>query len=172
MPREWKSGDVKPCCGGAHPDLGVISPAVFIPLAEQNGLMVAIGEWVLLTACADNKSWQDRGFKPLPVSVKFIRGSVVQRAAKYGHQLFTANRDGTPISGTGNHGKHRHGGFIEVIEILQQLKDYGVHTSIDDFGHRVFFIESVKDLPVDGIKIDGSFIWGIGRIPRTNQLSQ
>ncbi len=52
-----------------HPDLGLIQPDNFIPLAEETGLIISIGEWVLQTACAQNKSWQDAGFSPLRVAV-------------------------------------------------------------------------------------------------------
>lgn len=146
----------------AHPDLGVISPAVFIPLAEQNGLMAAIGEWVLMMACSQNKSWQEYGFQPLPVSVNLsgdqLRSelptmviSCLQQTGLEARYLELEITETIAMEDSS-----------EVIEILQQLKDYGVRISIDDFGTEFSSLSRLKDLPVDCIKIDGSFIWGIG----------
>lgn len=145
-----------------HPELGVILPAVFIPLAEQNGLMAAIGQWVLLTACAQNKSWQDQGFIPLPVSVNLsgdqlcseLPNTVISCLQQTGLEARYLELEITETIAME--------GSSEVIEILQQLKDYGVRISIDDFGTEFSSLSRLKDLPVDGIKIDGSFIWGIG----------
>lgn len=153
-----------------HPELGVVLPAVFIPFAEQNGLMAEIGEWVLLTACAQNKSWQDRGFKPLPVSVNLsgeqfcsdLPNRVISCLQQTGLEPQFLELEITETIAMED--------SSEVIQILHQLKDLGVSISIDDFGTEFSSLSRLKDLPVDYIKIDGSFIWGIGKNPKEESI--
>jgi len=155
----------------AHPEMGIISPALFIPFAEQNGLITAIGAWVIETACAQNKAWQERGCKPLPVAVNLsleqFRGGKLETIvknclAKTGLEpryleleiTETIAMDDSP----------------EVIKTLHQLKALGVGISIDDFGTEFSSLGRLKDLPVDGIKIDRPFIGGIGVNPKDESI--
>ncbi len=153
-----------------HPDLGTISPEVFIPFAEQKGLMAAIGEWVLLTACAQNKAWQEQGFKPLPVSVNL---SVDQ----FRSDLITIVKN--CLEQTGLESEYLELEITEtiameesqdVIQTLCQLKALGVCISIDDFGTEFSSLSRIKDLPVDSIKIDRPFISGIGVHPKDESI--
>lgn len=154
-----------------HPELGTISPAVFIPFAEQNGLMTVIGEWVIMTACAQNKTWQQQGHKPMSVAVNL---SV--------EQFTNGNLTAVIINSLNQTGLDARYLALEitetiamedsqnVIETLHQLKALGVGIGIDDFGTEFSSLGRLKDLPVDSIKIDGSFIRGIGVNPKDESI--
>jgi diguanylate cyclase (GGDEF)-like protein len=150
-----------------HPERGIISPEVFIPLAEQSGLISTIGEWVLKTACAQNKAWQDQGYKPVRMgvnlSVEQFRSSNLERII---HNCLAATRlepqylDLEITEGIAMKTSQY------VVRQLYALKNLGVSISIDDFGTAFSSMSRLKDLPVDRIKIDRQFIWGIGANPR------
>ena len=145
-----------------HPELGMISPAVFIPLAEQTGLIDPIGEWVLRTACRQNKSWQDQGLADLRMAVNL---SVVQlRNPTLMGQIEKALEDTQLDPG------HLELEITEsataretnsVIDILYQMKKMGIYISIDDFGTEYSSLSRLKSLPIDRLKIDIQFVRGI-----------
>ena len=150
-----------------HPERGIISPEVFIPLAEQSGLISTIGEWVLKTACAQSKAWQKQGYKPVRMgvnlSVEQFRSSNLERIIH------------TCLEDTGLEPQYLELEITEgiamktsqyVIRQLYGLKKLGVAISIDDFGTAFSSMSRLKDLPVERIKIDRQFIWGIGANPR------
>ena len=154
-----------------HPERGLISPEVFIPLAEQSGLISSIGEWVLKTACAQNKAWQERGYKPVRMavnlSVEQFRSTNLERIIK------------NCLEVTGLEPRYLELEITEgiamktsqyVIRQLHALKSLGVAISIDDFGTAFSSMSRLKDLPVDRIKIDRQFIWGIGENPRDESV--
>lgn len=153
-----------------HPELGMILPGVFIPIAEQKGLMSEIGQWVFKTACAQNKAWQAQGFRPLPVAVNLS-------AAQFDNDL-TAIVEKC-LTETGLAGQYLELEITETIAMaescgviltLHQLKALGLGISIDDFGTEFSSLSRLNDLPVDRIKIDGSFIWGIGVNPKDESI--
>lgn len=150
-----------------HPERGIISPELFIPLAEQSGLISIIGEWVLQTACTQNKAWQDQGYKPVRMgvnlSVEQFRSSNLERMI---HRC---------LEDTGLEPQYLDLEITEGIAMktsqyvgcqLYALKKLGVAISIDDFGTAFSSMSRLKDLPVDRLKIDRQFIWGIGENPR------
>jgi diguanylate cyclase (GGDEF)-like protein len=142
-----------------HPRRGLISPMEFIPLAEETGLIVAIGEWVLATACARTKAWQDQGLSKLDVAVNL-----------------SARQFGDPMLLPRLTGIIRHSGLdpssleLEITEslvmshgesavaVLQKLKSIGVRIAIDDFGTGYSSLAYLKRFPIDTIKVDRSFI--------------
>ena len=141
-----------------HPDLGRIPPDDFIPLAEETGLIVPIGEWVLRRACEQNKTWQDKGYPPLRLSVNI---SV--------RQLEEPNIVATIERILRETGLDPNWLEIEVTEsvfvdlkhastLLEEIKALGVHLSIDDFGTGYSSFNYIKHLPVNTLKIDKSFI--------------
>lgn len=150
-----------------HPGRGFISPEVFIPLAEQSGLISSIGEWVLKTACVQNKAWQDQGYKPVRMgvnlSVEQFRSSNLERIV------------GNCLEATGLEPCYLELEITEGIAMkssqyvsrqLSALKKMGVAISIDDFGTAFSSMSRLKNLPVDRIKIDRQFIRGIGENSR------
>jgi diguanylate cyclase (GGDEF)-like protein/PAS domain S-box-containing protein len=143
----------------SHPHLGMVAPARFIGLAEETGLIVPIGAWVIHTACAQNKAWQDAGLPPLRVSVNL---SARQFAQKNLMQSIAA-----VLQETGLEARYLEIELTEslvmsdvehAINMLQQLKALGVKISIDDFGTGYSSLAYLKRFPIDVLKIDQSFV--------------
>jgi len=142
-----------------HPQLGLVSPLRFIGLAEETGLIVPIGAWVIGAACRQNKAWQDAGLPPLRVSVNL--------SARQFYQRELAQSIATVLEETGL-APHFFGIELteslmmadveQAIEILQRLRAIGVQTSIDDFGTGYSSLSYLKRFPVDVLKIDQSFV--------------
>ncbi|PZT53404.1 EAL domain-containing protein [Paenibacillus silvae] len=141
-----------------HPERGSVSPAEFIPLAEESGLIVPLGEWVLREACAQNKRWQDAGYRKLCVSV-----NLSMRQFRHSHLLDSIN---SILKETGLEPAWLELEITEsmtfdkdrAFEQLQKIKEIGVHISIDDFGTGYSSLHYLKDLPIDRLKIDRSFV--------------
>ncbi|MEO7659521.1 MAG: EAL domain-containing protein [Pyrinomonadaceae bacterium] len=141
-----------------HPKLGLVSPADFIPVAEETGLIVPIGEWVVKTACSQNKRWHDSGF-PLNVAVNLSTCQFQQRdladtikdiVRDSGLDPQFLNLEVTESSIMNN--------AETAVAILRELKDTGIKISIDDFGTGYSSLGVLKNLPIDVLKIDKSFV--------------
>jgi len=145
-----------------HPELGPISPVTFIPIAERTGLIKPIGEWVLHTACSQGKLWQDLGLPPIRIAVnlstdQFHNSDLVKTVERI-------------LKETGLEAKYLELEITEsaavneslnIVEILHRLKDLGVTIAIDDFGINHSSLNRLKSLPVDRLKIDRQFVYGI-----------
>ena len=145
-----------------HPELGLLSPARFITVAEDSGLIVPIGEWVLRTACRQMRSWLDDGLDPAPVSVNLS-------AHQFGHQDIVARVDAVLTENDLDAGRleleltetalmrdmHR------ALEVLERLRNRGVGLSIDDFGSGYSSLGYLHMFPVQVLKIDQTFVHGI-----------
>ena len=142
-----------------HPDLGLVSPAEFIPMAEESGLIVPIGEWVLDSACAQLRAWQEDGLTPVPVAVNL--------SAKQFHQQ---NIAAIVMRALQDHGVDPRLLELEITEstamrnaeatgtTLRKLKALGVRIAIDDFGTGYSSLSYLKRFPIDSLKIDRSFV--------------
>jgi len=142
-----------------HPQLGLISPSEFIPLAEDTGLIVPIGEWVLRNACLQAQRWQQAGFPPIQMAVN-ISGRQFQD-----RQLSTAIikiLDETNLAPELLELELTESSIMQnaelAAEVLQTLKNMGTKISIDDFGTGYSSLASLKRLPIDALKIDQSFV--------------
>jgi diguanylate cyclase (GGDEF)-like protein len=142
-----------------HPEWGLMSPDRFIPLAEETGLIVQIGEWVLRTACAQNRTWQDAGLPPVTVSVNL--------SARQFRQEGLVNMVSTILSDTGLRADYLEMELTEsivmhnaeaAIAILKGLKELGVQLSVDDFGTGYSSLSYLKNLPIGILKIDRAFV--------------
>jgi diguanylate cyclase (GGDEF)-like protein/PAS domain S-box-containing protein len=149
-----------------HPELGMISPGFFIPLAEETGIIVSLGEWVLRTACADARRWQQRYDLPLRLSVNLSGLQLMQ--PNLAAMVASALRDSELDAGSLE---------LEVTESisvktipnlfenLQALRDLGCHLAIDDFGTGQASLDYLRKLPAGRIKVDQSFVRNIGVDP-------
>jgi len=140
-----------------HPEWGLIPPGTFIPIAEETGLIIPIGEWALNVACKQNKIWQERGFKTVvSVNLSAIQfnqpnlidtiEAVLQKTGLEPHFLEVEITESMTAD------------IESTILMLQHLKKIGVRISIDDFGTGFSSLSYLKYFPVDTLKIDQSFV--------------
>jgi EAL domain-containing protein (putative c-di-GMP-specific phosphodiesterase class I) len=148
------------------PDRGLVGPNDFIPFAEESGLIVAIGQWVLDSACDQAKRWRDSGLKDLRVTVNISPRQFDQQdfaddvAAALGRRGLPADALGLEVTeGTVMKDIARSGA------ILQRLKDMGVAIYVDDFGTGYSALGYLKLFPIDVLKIDRSFVADITSEP-------
>lgn len=156
-----------------HPELGLISPGFFIPLAEETGLIVSIGEWVLRTACTDVKSLQDRFGIPLRLSVNLsplqLRQptllTVVENALE--DSRFDAENLELEITESIDVKSIDH-----LRDLLSAFRELGASIAIDDFGTGQASLDYLKRFPADRIKIDQTFVRNIGLDPDDEAIVQ
>lgn len=156
-----------------HPELGLLEPERFIPVAEESDLIIALDDWVLSRACAQAKRWLDKGLSPVCVSVnlsakRFERADVVEAVrnnlAKTGldpRYLELELTEGTVM---------RH--IEQSIERMQELVALGVRIAVDDFGTGYSSLSYLKRLPISKLKIDQSFVRDIGTDPDDRAIVQ
>jgi EAL domain-containing protein (putative c-di-GMP-specific phosphodiesterase class I) len=142
-----------------HPQLGMVSPAEFIPIAEETSVIEEIGKWVLQQSCQDYKWLHSSGFSTLKIAVNLSARQFIDSSLKTTVANIFANANVPPSS------------FMfeitettimkepnEVICILQSLKDQGITIAIDDFGVNYSSLNYLNRFPIDAVKIDRSFI--------------
>ena len=149
-----------------HPELGLIQPDEFIPLAEETGLIIPLGEWVLTTACYQIKAWYDLGLKPGRMAVNLsgkqllmdniadVIKDVLERTGCRPEWLELEVSEGFYMRDP-----------VHSIAILNQIKKLGIDLVIDDFGTGFSSLSQLKQLPVSKLKIDRSFIRNIPNDP-------
>jgi diguanylate cyclase (GGDEF)-like protein len=145
-----------------HPEWGLVAPDRFIPIAEETGLIMPIGEWVLRTACRQNRAWHDAGLPCGAMSVNL--------SARQFRQETLVRTVGRILSETGLAAQYLEMELTEsvvmhnaeaAIMILRGLKSLGVRLSVDDFGAGYSSLNYLRRLPIDTLKIDQSFVHDI-----------
>ncbi|MBD2293229.1 EAL domain-containing protein [Anabaena sphaerica FACHB-251] len=142
-----------------HPEMGIVAPNIFIPLAEGSGLIIPIGEWVLREACTQNKAWQQAGFPPMTIAVNL--------SPKQFRQPKLVETVSAILEATGLESQYLE---LEITEttaienldftttVLRKLEQMGLLLSIDDFGTGYSSLSRLQVLPFHNLKIDRSFI--------------
>lgn len=142
-----------------HPEKGIVSPDIFIPIAEDTGLIKMIGKWVLSQACEQNKRWQAAGLSAIPIAINV--STVELKQTSYLQQVSKA------LMQSGLEAQFLELEVTETVAIdgdeegvreLHALRELGVKLSIDDFGTGYSSLSYLKRLPVDNVKIDKSFV--------------
>lgn len=156
-----------------HPSLGMVSPALFIPLAEETGLICPIGEWVLRTACNQYQAWQQAGLPKIQIAVNLSAFQLQQYDIVARIAIILEETQMTPEDLE-----------LEITEttvmqdlermtiVLKQLKQIGIKIAIDDFGTGYSSLNLLKHLPVDTLKIDKSFVQDLSDDPNDAKLCQ
>ncbi|MBN8443780.1 MAG: EAL domain-containing protein [Dechloromonas sp.] len=155
-----------------HPNLGVVSPADFIPIAEETGLIVPIGEWVLRTACTQHRIWRESGRVPIRmmvnISARQFRDEgfvdmvrcVLHETAMAPHLLTLELTESILMDDT-----------QQAISLLEELRMLGLRVALDDFGTGYSSLGYLKRFPIDELKIDRLFVRDIDRNPRDAALA-
>ncbi len=147
-----------------HPELGMVPPGRFVSIAEETGLIVPIGAWVMRTACAQNKAWQDAGFDKLRVAVNLS-------ARQFSAPDLIEGLEAVLLD-TGLEPKYLEIELTEslfmsditpAVDLLHRMKALGVNLSIDDFGTGYSSLSYLSRFPIDVLKIDRSFVADITR---------
>jgi EAL domain-containing protein (putative c-di-GMP-specific phosphodiesterase class I) len=157
-----------------HPERGLVSPLQFIPLAEETGLIVPIGLWVLQTACAQLKEWQN------DASTRYLTLAVNVSAKQFRQADFVAQAQRVLLE-SGAQPSHLKLELTEsivfenvedTISTMHEIKALGVSFSMDDFGTGYSSLQYLKRLPLDQIKIDQSFVRDIATDPNDAAIVQ
>ncbi|MGI8734483.1 MAG: putative bifunctional diguanylate cyclase/phosphodiesterase [Pyrinomonadaceae bacterium] len=154
-----------------HPGLGLLYPQEFIRMAEESGLIVSLGEWILRAACVQSKSWQDAGFEPLRLAINLSARQFQQpRLIPIIEQILTE----TGLDPRYLEFELTEGSVMkdpdEAIKKLNELKQMGVTISIDDFGTGHSSLSYLKRFPIDTLKIDQSFVREISTDPEVTAI--
>jgi predicted signal transduction protein with EAL and GGDEF domain len=157
----------------SHPELGVVPPAEFIPLAEETGLIVQLGEWVLRAACAEARRWQELGFGQLCVAVNLsarqfqqadlvdVVGQILAETSLPPGDLELELTESVVMREAG-----------ETVHRLQALTALGVHLAIDDFGTGYSSLGYLRKFPLRSLKIDRSFVRDVDHDANSAAIAQ
>ena len=154
-----------------HPSLGLLYPSEFVPLAEDSGLIIALGEWVMRNACLQNKVWQDKGLMPMRLSVNFSARQFQQ--PNFITAVEEILRD-TNLDPRWLELELTESSIMKepdlAIEKLHELKLMGIRVAIDDFGTGYSSLNYLKRFPIDTLKIDKTFVADVCKDPHDTAI--
>jgi diguanylate cyclase (GGDEF)-like protein len=156
-----------------HPELGLLAPGEFLPIAEETGLILPIGDWVLRAACEQHAHWIALGHRSLRMSVnvspqQFLAGNLAEtvRAALAASDLASGSLELEITESSLLRDVNA------AVETLARLKDLGVRIAIDDFGTGYSALAYLKQLPIDSLKIDQSFVRSLTTDPADATITE
>ena len=146
-----------------HPEMGLVPPSEFIPILDETGMIIPVGDWALREACRQNREWQDRGLPPIRVAVNLSVRQFIQKdlADTIVRALEAANLSAEHLEVEITEDLFLEHNQTNIIT-LARLKNMGIHISLDDFGTGYSSLSYLKRLPIDTLKIDQSFVRDIG----------
>ena len=146
-----------------HPEMGLVPPSEFIPILDETGMIIPVGDWALREACRQNREWQDMGLPPIRVAVNLSVRQFMQKdlADTIVRALEAANLSAEHLEVEITEDLFLEHNQTNIIT-LARLKNMGIHISIDDFGTGYSSLSYLKRLPIDTLKIDQSFVRDIG----------
>lgn len=151
--------DVEALIRWQHPTFGLLSPPVFLPLCENTGLIIPLGEWVIKAACEQIKHWHELGYRNLNISVNL---STRQLQDSHLLHLISDTLTQNKLSGSCLKLEITEDSLMKDIEasvkLLRSLRQLGIQLSLDDFGTGYSYLKYLKQLPITHLKIDRSFI--------------
>jgi EAL domain-containing protein (putative c-di-GMP-specific phosphodiesterase class I) len=149
-----------------HPERGLMLPNDFVPIAEDCGLIVPIGQWVVREACRQTRAWIDEGLRPMAVAVNI--SAVEFRDPHFLENVRTALKD-SRLDARYLELELTESSLMQHIEsssrVLQALKEMGVQVAIDDFGTGYSSLSYLRQFPIDALKVDQSFVHEISADP-------
>ncbi|WP_088103645.1 putative bifunctional diguanylate cyclase/phosphodiesterase [Halalkalibacter urbisdiaboli] len=153
-----------------HPDNGLLSPSRFISIAEETGLIIPIGDWILREACKQKASWIHAGYPNVPMSVNISSRQFLQ--VRFVHFIETILEEtGLPPEYLDLEVTESVAIDIErTLGVLTKLTQLGIHISLDDFGTGYSSLQYISQLPIQELKIDQSFVQGIGKGQNSEEI--
>ena len=145
-----------------HPEKGLVAPDEFIPLAEETGMILQLDDWVIRTACMQLSVWKKAGYEVTNLAINVsarqfkehrlagVIHKVLEETGVEGHELEIELTESTLVDNNEN-----------AREMLNELHEMGLRIALDDFGTGYASMSYLKDFPIDTVKIDRSFVWGI-----------
>jgi diguanylate cyclase (GGDEF)-like protein len=156
-----------------HPELGMVAPAKFLPIAEETGLIVSIGKWVLKTACAQNVAWQRRGLPRLNMAVNLSRRQFFDEGLLRDVTSILAETGMSPglleLEFTESTLMHD---VAKAMSTLKAFRSMGIRLAIAGFGAGYSSLSNLRQFPVDTLKIDGSFIRDVSNHPENAGIAE
>jgi EAL domain-containing protein (putative c-di-GMP-specific phosphodiesterase class I) len=155
-----------------HPQRGLLGPNAFIPLAEETGLIVPIGEWVLREACTEAARWAAVSSEPLTLSVNLSARQLAQQdlVAMVRRAMAETGIDPATLCLEITESAVMESGSATTAQ-LRALKSLGIRLAIDDFGTGFSSLAHLRRFPVDVLKIDGTFVAGLGHEPQDASIA-
>ena len=155
-----------------HPQLGYVSPGLFIPIAEKGGLIGSIGDWIMEESCRQAKAWIDAGGSPRPVAVNVSPAQMLQSGfvRKVGQCLERTGLPGNMLCVELTESLFLGRSLSSVRAILDEIHALGVTLALDDFGTGFSSLAYLSQLPFDKLKIDRSFVNGAHTAPRRREI--
>ncbi|MBG9453674.1 diguanylate cyclase [Lysinibacillus sphaericus] len=153
-----------------HPTRGFVSPELFIPIAEESGLIIPLGKWVLETACVQAKIWREQSLPPMKVAVNLSIGQLFQQDLVQMVQEILQCTKLEPKYLQLEITESMTMNIDQITQLLHELKEIGIQIAVDDFGTGYSSLSYLKDFPIDCLKIDRAFVRNIQHNPNDEAL--